>query len=205
MASVTLLIFLSYFIGAIPMAYIYCKMRGKDITKEGSGNVGATNAARLFGKSAFFTIFILDALKGFLPLFFLVPLLGRNSFNPQVLSILVLFSTVVGHIWSVFIKFKGGKGVATSLGCLLAIMPIPCIFSAVVFGIIFFLTRIVSIGSICAALALPLFSQMTEAPPLYTKFSIVLCLLIVYTHRSNIKRLLDGTEKNMALKKKEEA
>lgn len=200
MLRLILLVIISYLMGAIPVAYIYCKFRGKDITKEGSGNVGATNAARLYGKSAFFTIFILDALKGFIPIFFISPILCPVGMNIQIVNIIVLFVTVSGHIWSVFIKFKGGKGVATSLGCLLAIMPLPCILAAIIFGIIFGITRIVSIGSICASMSLPLFSWIIDPNSIYSKFSIILCFLIIYTHRSNIIRLIQGSEKNMALK-----
>ena len=201
MVSFILVVISAYFIGAIPMAYIYCKLRGKDITKEGSGNVGATNAARLFGKPAFFTIFFLDAFKGFFPVFFLVPLVSENFIPLDVIKLLVFFVTVIGHVWSVFIHFKGGKGVATSVGGLLALMPAACFLSMGVFALIFALFRIVSVSSMLAALILPFLVWFLGYSSLFIGFSAVLAFFIVFTHRSNIRRILNGTEKKLAVKK----
>lgn len=192
---------ITYLIGSIPSAYIYCRIRGKDITKEGSGNVGATNAARLFGKSAFITVFILDALKGFIPVFFLSPIFISNNCNIELIYVLTFFMAIIGHIFSVFLKFKGGKGVATSVGGLIAILPLPCLLSAFIFGIIFYLTKIVSVGSISAALSLPVFVFILHYSKTYLIFSIILCILIIVTHKANIKRLIAGTEKNFKAKK----
>lgn len=202
MMQLFMLFILTYLLGAVPTAYIYCRARGIDIRKEGSGNVGATNAARLFGKSAFFVIFFLDALKGFIPVYFFVPFFTPVSMNVEIISVLILFTAVIGHIWSVFLKFKGGKGVSTSVGGVCALMPIPCVAAIIIFGIIFFITRIVSIGSICAAFSLPLFSWVLNCSTVYTFFSFVLCCLIIFTHSSNIKRLFAGEEIRMEFRKK---
>lgn len=201
MFSFILVMIAAYFIGAIPMAYIYCKIRGKDITREGSGNVGATNAARLFGKPAFFTIFFLDAFKGIIPVFFLSSFVSGVPFSSDIVKLMVFFITVVGHVWSVFIHFKGGKGVATSVGGLLALMPCACFLSMGGFALIFAFTRIVSVSSMLAALLLPLLVWILEYSSLYFAFSILLAFFIIFTHRSNLKRLLCGTEKKLTVNK----
>lgn len=196
MISIFILFILAYLIGSIPTAYIYCKLRGKDILKEGSGNVGATNAARMFGKSAFFLIFFLDALKGFIPIYFLAPIFVAKG-KLEVVVILTFFITIMGHVWSIFLKFKGGKGVSTSVGGLLAIMPLACLLSAIVFALIFFIKRIVSLGSIFASVSLPIFSWFIYKSTSYLAFSLILCFFIVFTHRSNIQRLLAGNENKL--------
>ena len=192
---------LAYFTGAVPMAYIYCKIRGKDITKEGSGNVGATNAARLFGKPAFFTIFFLDALKGFVPVFFFASLVSGLNLSADMIRLIVFFITIVGHVWSVFIRFKGGKGVATSVGGLLALMPSACFMSMGIFALVFILTRIVSISSMAAAIILPVLVWLLGYSALYIGFTALLAFFIVFTHRSNIQRILSGTEKKLTVNK----
>jgi len=193
-----LLLLFSYLLGSIPTAYIYCRLRGKDIRKEGSGNVGATNAARLFGKTAFGIIFFFDALKGFVPVCFAKV---YTSNTPELSSDLLLFSSfaavLIGHIFPVFLRGKGGKGVATSMGGLLALMPLGSLCALSLFGILFYWKRKVSLGSLSAALTLPLFSKILGYSTSYIYFSIALALLIVYTHHSNIRRLLSGTEPKM--------
>ena len=192
---------MAYFIGAIPMAYIYCKCRGKDITREGSGNVGATNAARLFGKPAFFTIFFFDALKGFLPVFFFPSFVSGVPLSQEGIHLIVFFMTVVGHVWSVFIRFKGGKGVATSAGGLLALMPLVSLIAIGVFTLSFAFSRIVSVSSMLASLSLPLLVWMMGYSSLYILFTLLLSFFIIFTHRSNIKRILSGTEKKLTVNK----
>lgn len=201
MGSFILVVISAYLIGAIPMAYIYCKIRGKDITKEGSGNVGATNASRLFGKPAFFTIFFLDALKGFIPVFFLSSLVSGVPLSSDTVNLIVFFITIVGHVWSIFIHFKGGKGVSTSTGGLIALMPSACFMVMGIFALIFALTRIVSISSMLAVLCLPLLVWIFGYSSLYMAFSVFLAFFIIFTHRSNIKRILSGTEKKLTVNK----
>ncbi|MBN2144181.1 MAG: glycerol-3-phosphate 1-O-acyltransferase PlsY [Candidatus Aureabacteria bacterium] len=195
--SIPLLILSSYLIGSFPTAYLYCRLRGKDIRKEGSGNVGATNAARLFGKSAFIIVFGIDALKGYVSVRYLVPLFVHSNVPADWLLLLVLLFAVIGHVWTVFLGFKGGKGVAVSAGGLVALMPFSVLFSLIVFGLVFIFSRIVSLGSVCAALALPLIAWTTKEPGLYTAFSVILSAFILFTHRSNLHRLFAGTEKKV--------
>ncbi len=203
MFKIIILLITSYIIGSIPIAYIYCKLRGIDIREEGSGNVGATNAARIFGKQAFFLIFFLDALKGFIPVNFLVPLfINAHTTNFELIQVLTLFAVIGGHVWTIFLKFKGGKGVATSAGGLIAIMPQACILSIILFVIILILKRIVSISSITAVLFLPIFCLFTTNSYILFTFSCFLAIMIVFTHRENIVRLFKGTEPKLALKKK---
>lgn len=201
MISFIFVLIAAYFIGAIPMAYIYCKIRGKDITKEGSGNVGATNAARLFGKPAFFTIFFLDAFKGFISVFLLSGLVSGIALSFDTVKLYIFFITIVGHVWSIFIHFKGGKGVAASVGGLLALMPAACFMVMGAFALIFAFTRIVSVSSMLAALLLPFSVWALHYSSLYMAFSVVLAFFILFTHRSNIKRILSGTEKKLIVNK----
>ena len=184
-----ILLFLSaYLVGSIPTAYLYCRLRGKDIRKEGSGNVGATNAARLFGKSAFITVFAIDSLKGYIAVRYLVPLFAPVN---------------IGHVWTIFLRFKGGKGVAVSAGGLLALMPQTVFYCLGVFGIIFLFFRIVSLGSICAAVSLPFIAWLRKESGLYIGFSLLLALFIIFTHRSNLLRLFTGKELKVGIKKED--
>jgi len=203
MLKIIILLITSYLIGSIPVAYIYCKLKGVDIRKKGSGNVGATNAGRIFGKQAFFLVFFLDALKGFVPVNFLVPLfINTQTVNLELIQVLTLFAVIGGHIWTIFLKFKGGKGVATSMGGLIAIMPQACILSVILFATILAIKRIVSISSIVAALFLPVFCLFTTNSYILFAFSTFLAIIIVFTHRTNIIRLLKGTETKLTRKEK---
>jgi glycerol-3-phosphate acyltransferase PlsY len=187
----------AYLLGSVPTAYIYCRLRGKDIRKHASGNVGATNAARLFGKQAFFLIFFLDAAKGFVPVYFLAPALAPRDLPLSAIMLATVLAAVAGHVWSVFLKFRGGKGVATSLGALCAVMPAACGAALLVFAAVFAFSRIVSLSSLAAALAFPPASWIAYRSPLFLGFSLLLSGFIFYTHRANIKRLAGGTENRM--------
>jgi glycerol-3-phosphate acyltransferase PlsY len=195
MKTILLFVLFAYLLGSIPTAYIYCRLRGKDIRKEGSGNVGATNAARIFGKIAFGIIFFFDALKGFIPVWFAKVYTSQHlELSPALFLFSSFAAVLIGHIFPLFLGGKGGKGVATSMGGLLALMPLGSLCALALFGGVFYWKRRVSLGSLSAALALPLFSKMLGYPHSHFYFSIALALLIVYTHRSNIRRLLSGTE-----------
>lgn len=202
MLKIILSLFIAYLVGSIPCAYIYCKLRGKDIRKEGSGNVGATNAGRIFGKSAFFTVFLFDALKGFLPVYFLASLTNNEILSKELFQLFIFSAALAGHIWTIFLNFKGGKGVATSVGGLIALMPLICLEGMVIFGLTFMITRTVSIGSIIAAAVLPLLVWLHKLPISLLIFSIILSALIIFTHRSNILRLINGTENSFKAKEK---
>ena len=145
-----LLIIAAYFIGAIPFAYIIVKLvKNIDIRTVGSGNAGATNAARVLGKWGFISVFILDALKGFLPVF-----ISYYFYGETVITLVVAAVVVLGHTYTVFLGFKGGKGVATGAGVFLALAPIEIGIALIVFIIVFLATKMVSAGSILGSLAL---------------------------------------------------
>ncbi|MBL7130287.1 MAG: glycerol-3-phosphate 1-O-acyltransferase PlsY [Candidatus Omnitrophica bacterium] len=189
----------SYILGSIPTAYILGRLKGIDIRKHGSGNVGATNAFRVLGKTAGISALLIDLLKGLI-----ATMLFANYFNPAgaslFLRILYGFSCVCGHTWSVFLRFKGGKGVASSLGVLagLAIvekgLAIVLALVILVWVASFLISRIVSLSSILSALSFPLFvfcfNQVKEIKIL----SILLCLFIILKHKSNLQRLLKRKE-----------
>jgi acyl phosphate:glycerol-3-phosphate acyltransferase len=180
-----------YFLGALPFGYLVAKSRGIDIFKEGSGSSGATNVRRLLGARAGNTVFVLDALKGALaagwPLYF--------AFEPKLLGFIGLIFAMFGHSFSCFAGFRGGKGVATGAGGFLVLLPLPTLISAAVWIGVFFLSRYVSLASICSALALPLAAWVLGRPPSWlTTVSAVVCAFVIWRHRANIGRLLNGTE-----------
>ena len=186
----------SYFLGAIPIGYILCYLTDKkDIRQEGSGNIGATNVLRTKGKAFGFVTLILDMLKGILPILY-----GLTHFDSPVLIIGGGAAAILGHLYSVYLKFKGGKGVSTFLG-MMAVFHFP---SAMVFGGIFlftyFLTRYISASSIAGVAAVffvILFTSVMEVSMIV--FMVV--LLIIIKHRGNIKRIIDGTESQLIWKK----
>ena len=182
----------AYFTGAVPTGYLITRLvKGVDIRSIGSGNPGATNVYRTAGAAAGVVTFVLDVLKGFLPVIFTVIYSGStNSFW----WILVGLCTVSGHIWTVFLGFRGGKGVATACGVFFALMPLPTFYAFALFLAVVFLTRYVSAGSIAAALFLPVFAWFTNQPKTLFIFTIVIGILIIIKHGKNIERLINGSE-----------
>jgi len=190
------LIFSAYIIGSIPTAYIIGRLtKGIDIRNYGSGNVGATNAFRVLGKKLGILTLIIDILKGFLPVYFLNFLLKSNVLNLQLIAGLFL---IIGHIYTIFLGFKGGKGVATAAGVFLAITPIQMFLTLIVFAIILKTTKYVSVGSIISAISYPIFIFIWDVSAISLKIlSIAIALLIILKHKSNIVRLLNGSEKKI--------
>lgn len=206
MAILTIVILISYLIGSIPTAYIFGKtLKGIDIRRHGSGNVGATNALRVLGRGPGLVCLILDVLKGVLPVVFLgkiaaaqFPVHARES-----IYIAVGISSICGHTWTVFLNFKGGKGIATTLGVLIGlaisfngILPIIGLL-LVVWGISFAFTKIVSISSIIAAIALPLFMLAFKQSLTLIAASTILSVFVIIRHKSNITRLMQGKENKL--------
>ena len=188
--SILLITIIGYFLGAISFAVIIARSKGVDIFKEGSGNPGATNVKRILGKKWGYTVFALDALKGFtaarLPLMF---------YDDDRLAVIGLIAAILGHSFSVFLKFRGGKGVATTIGGLLALMCPALLIGLVVWLIIFYTKKVVALASIFFAVSLPIsayFIYGTEGPRFY--LGVVLALFIVVRHRSNIIRMFSGKE-----------
>ncbi|MDD4956159.1 MAG: glycerol-3-phosphate 1-O-acyltransferase PlsY [Candidatus Omnitrophica bacterium] len=216
MIYIFLAIICAYLIGSFPTAYIFGKaMKGIDIREHGSGNVGATNVARTIGKKAAIAVFIIDVLKGFVAVTLLPEMLKRLvpemadkyfiSDIPRQLSVVVIFlgvAAIAGHIWNVFLGFKGGKGVATTAGVIGGMMPVVLAACLLVWGVVFMFTRYVSIASISAALVLPVLTMVTGKDLEVVLFSCGLCFLGIYSHRSNIRRLFQGTENRFVKIKK---
>ncbi len=195
----TITALVGYLFGAIPFAVIIAKCCGVDIFKAGSGNPGATNVKRSCGKFAGNLCFALDATKGFAAASF--PYWGKylvatSMFvQPEILVFVGLATAILGHSFSVFIKFRGGKGVAVTIGGLLFAMYIPILIGLVAWVIVFYASRYVSLASIVMALSLPISSAyFSGINSIEVYVSAAIAVIIVYRHRSNISRLLKGTE-----------
>ena len=189
MLVIILLILVSYVIGSVPSGYLLGKLRGVDVRMVGSGNVGATNVARAVGKSQGVITLMADAAKGYLPVFAALQL-GQDSLTIALTAV----AAFLGHLYPVFLKFQGGKGVATGFGALLALAPIAALVLAVVFVLVAGATRIVSLGSLATAAAAPLSLWLFYQPPVIVGMGFVLGAMVIFRHRGNIERLLAGTE-----------
>lgn len=187
----------SYLIGSIPTGVLLARAKNVDVRRTGSGNIGATNVARSAGKTLGLLTLLLDAAKGALPVLaagaLRLPGGGHPSFAVDA-SIVAALAAVAGHVFPITLGFRGGKGVATALGALAALaplsLPLPLLGFAVAFGV----TRQVSAGSICAAMAAPFGSAAAGYPPLVSTAIAVLSCLILYRHRDNMARIRAGTE-----------
>ncbi len=195
----------AYLLGSIPFGLLVAKARGVDIRTAGSGNIGATNAMRVLGKPAGILVLLLDALKGyaaaaFLPHLLLV-LLDVSSPGPDLLPLLAGICAVLGHNYPCWLKFKGGKGIATTAGVYLALAPWAVLIALVVFLIAVAATRYVSVGSIAAAIALPAAVWiLVPGDPCLDFVTTALGVLAIYKHKSNIQRLRAGTENRLGQK-----
>jgi glycerol-3-phosphate acyltransferase PlsY len=193
----------SYLFGSVPWAFIIGRIKGIDIREHGSGNIGATNVMRVLGRKWGILCFILDFLKG------LLPVLAVKIFTeaPDSLVIVAGLAVVAGHIWSVFLKFKGGKGMATGGGVLVGIAPYSFIFTGLVWIVLFYSTRYVSAASVIAAAALPVSSFVFSETGLWVlsapfqMFLLVLAIVTIAKHHGNIGRLINGTEHKFEKKK----
>ncbi len=183
-----------YLLGSIPSAVLIARRKGIDILKAGSGNPGATNVRRVIGKREGALCLVLDTLKGFLAAGMpMIPVLHTSE--PATLGIIGLMAALLGHSFSVFLKFKGGKGVAVIAGGLFALVPlIMFITGGLIWLAVFFTTRYVSLASITLGLSLPLICLIFRLPREQTLLCLLLAIIIVVRHRANIQRLLKGTE-----------
>lgn len=189
-----------YLLGSIPTGFLVGMAKGIDVRKEGSGNIGATNAFRILGKPAGTFVLLADALKGYLACTLLVYLILRATGGPapgaevESLAILGGVSAILGHNYTCWLRFKGGKGIATSAGVLAALMPMVLILLLSLWGIVFKVTRYVSVASITVALALPILVWATGGSARLLGIGTFLGALAIYKHKANIVRLLNGTE-----------
>jgi len=192
---VVVAIVIAYVAGSIPSAYLAGKSRGIDLRQHGSGNLGATNVVRVLGIRIGAIVFIVDTLKGFLPVFFLPAFTG--SAQPELISLAVGGAAIIGHVRPVFLLGqKGGKGVATAGGVFLGVAWLPAVVAFAVWIVVFATSRYVSVASLSAALALPFaffFSGVSISDPFFIA-SIVVALFVFFTHRANIGRLRRGEE-----------
>ncbi len=197
MAALIIALFLSYLLGSIPFSFIIARLTGGiDIRRYGSGNIGATNVLRTVGKIPAFSALILDILKGVVTVTLLSKFFYRYGVNIgyESFGILMGLAVICGHIWTVFLKFKGGKGVATSAGVLLFLCPEALAVAAVVWLITVILTRFVSLGSIIGSISLPIAAAIMGKSLQMVIFTITLCLISSYKHKTNIIRLINREE-----------
>ena len=202
MLTFALVVIGSYLLGSIPFGYLAGRIAGVDIRNCGSGNVGATNVIRTLGKSYGYPVFAADFLKGVgaVKMSILIATRVQPGWNsPEMFGIVAAISSVLGHSFPVWLGFKGGKGVATSAGALFALAPIAALVGVLIWMITFRLTRYVSVASIAAAAALPLVVLITTwlsrtTGKLLFYSSVCLAAVVIWRHRSNLSRLLRGTE-----------
>lgn len=222
---------LAFLLGSIPFGLFIAKAKGIDIRQHGSGNIGATNVLRVVGKKYGISCLLLDALKGFIPVVVAISVIQYDGMkNPmsvsalagysddfsistaQIFQVLTGLCAVLGHNYSPWVGFKGGKGIATSAGVFIALMPAAILILIVIWLLTFLISRYVSLASIVAAAALPLVTLWgswfhgkiqdgTWNKPLFV-FTVILAVLAIWKHRSNIARLRDGTENRFTRKPK---
>ena len=201
-----LLILIAYVLGSIPNAlWVGKTFKNIDVREHGSKNTGSTNAARVLGpKLGIFTL-ILDILKGALPTYLGIvlgaDLLTRMTGIDKLDIIVIGMAAILGHTFSLFLKFKGGKAVATTLGVFLVLVPYAILILLVVFFVIFGLTKYVSLASIVSAVALPITVYLTTRHIPLTVLGIIIGLLVIIRHKENIKRLINGTESKLTFSK----
>jgi glycerol-3-phosphate acyltransferase PlsY len=193
MATALMLLF-AYLLGSIPTGFLLGSFSGIDIRKTGSGNVGATNVARVVGKKQGVITLLVDVAKGFIP----VLIASRLGFDLTVTG-LVALAALVGHLYPVFLKFQGGKGVATALGIFLAAAPLASLALVVVFAVVMLAWRWVSLASMVAAGAAPLVLLIFSYPSPLVVLGLMIALLIIFRHRENIRRLRSGAEPKFEL------
>jgi acyl phosphate:glycerol-3-phosphate acyltransferase len=188
-----LLLLAAYLVGAFPTSYVAGRLaRGIDLRQHGSGNLGATNAFRVLGWRAATPIFLADMLKGFVPAWWF-PLLDGGGASP-LWALAYGTAAVVGHVFSVFVGFRGGKGVATGAGVFLALAPAALAGALIVWGVVVYASGYVSLASILAAAMLPVLVLVTGADLPVLVLSLVLATFVIHAHRANIRRLMRGEE-----------
>jgi glycerol-3-phosphate acyltransferase PlsY len=219
MPNLLFIIVLSYLVGSIPISIILTKLvKGVDIRNYGSGNAGGTNVSRVLGKKYGILVILLDAMKGVIAVVFISRLyLGSFPFpnttpfdDFTLVQIIAGLAAVIGHIWTIFAGFKGGKGIATGLGVLVSIVTLDMLMALGVFAIVMYVSKYISLASISAAVSVPLimiirenlFGVDIQSYHTLLPFVIALALLVIYTHRANLERLMSGSENKISLSKK---
>ncbi|MGC6366385.1 MAG: glycerol-3-phosphate 1-O-acyltransferase PlsY [Candidatus Marinamargulisbacteria bacterium] len=187
-----LLLTLAYIIGAIPFSVIFAKLKGVDLSKVGSGNFGATNVYRAMGLPAALIVFTLDALKGAVTVW-----LAASMFSSPIILIIIGFTTIFAHSYSIFLGFRGGKGVATAAGVFAILVPVPFFITFAVVAALILLTKIVSIGTLVGCVLLPTLVYFMGGDPVIFNSIVPVSMFIIIKHRSNIVRLIKGQENKL--------
>jgi len=187
--TIALVLVASYLLGSIPFCYLVARQRGVDVRTVGSGNVGATNVMRSVGKGAGLVAFVLDAAKGAV-----AALIAQRAGLGPTQAALAAVAAIIGHMYPVWLRFQGGKGVATGAGAFLPLAPIATVVALVVFALTLALTRYVSLGSMLGSVALAVSAAVMGASRPVVIAAALMAALIVWKHRANIRRLADGTE-----------
>ena len=184
-----ILILFGYLLGSVPTGYLLGRLAGVDVRKSGSGNVGATNVARVVGRRQGVLTLVADAAKGLVSV-----VLAMQLGASLGATVLVGTAAFAGHLYPIFLKFRGGKGVATALGVFIALAPVATLFLVIVFALTALTSRIVSLGSVVTAVLAPLILWLFHYPPLVVGMAAFIGAAITFRHRSNIQRLINGSE-----------
>lgn len=183
-----------YLFGSVPFGIIAGRFAGVDVREHGSGNIGATNVLRVLGKKFGYAVFVADALKGFAAVWFAVLIAHRCALNASLAGIIAAFCAIAGHSFPVWLKFSGGKGVATSAGAGFALVPWALLPVGIGWLLTFYLSQMVSLSSMVAALIFPLAVWLIYRDPILLLFGLLIAAVIVVRHQDNIRRILTGTE-----------
>jgi glycerol-3-phosphate acyltransferase PlsY len=209
MVSLILIVILSYILGSLSPSIVIGKIfYGQDIRKLGSGNAGATNVIRELGWKAGVIVGVTDLVKGYVAAVFISKVsIGEIPISHSLVQIIAGVSAVIGHIWTIFHGFRGGKGVLTATGVFFGLAPVTTTLCLVVWGIVVYKTRYISLGSIVGIITLGIIMAvrryvLENVDTLLFAFSVLIALLVIYAHRSNIKKLLSGTESKFERKKR---
>lgn len=185
---------ISYLIGSIPTGYLIVKAKtGQDIRTIGSGSTGATNVKRVLGKKWFFTVMVLDAIKGAFPVF-LAEIFCTAGVSAGIMPVFSAIAVIIGHSKPCFLGFRGGKSVASGVGTIIALNPIAGVLIALTWAVITYFTKYVSVGSITALALSPFIMYFLKSPIAYIFYCGLGAVYIIYLHRENIKRLIAGNE-----------
>ncbi len=196
-----LLLLAAYLVGAMPTSYVVGRtVRGIDLREHGSGNLGATNAFRVLGWKAAVPVMLVDVVKGWVPTVWFAQWDGAPALE---WALAYGAAAIIGHVFSPYVGFRGGKGVATGAGVFMALAPWAVLIGFVVWGVTLTLSRIVSLASVLAALVLPVAVFATNEPPIELGLATALAAFVIYAHRSNIRRLLRGEESRFGRRKEE--
>ncbi len=191
----------AYLLGSIPTSYLVGRLRGIDLREHGSGNLGGTNAYRVMGPAAGVPVVLVDVSKGFIPTYFFP---GWDGVASSDLALLYGVAAIAGHVWSVFVGFRGGKGVATGAGVLVALAPTSALVSLLVWIGVVSITRYVSVASLAAASLVPLTAWLTDESASTVLFCAAVAAFVWWTHRDNLRRLARGEENRFGQRKEAE-